>query len=148
MTKVDEEHFERVLEDLRDATAASRVTLRLDTPGQVFPVVGEALAPGIRSIRDATEIDLRAAATFKYLDGEKRLLIQSDCSIGDYPAPPELIELYGVRAQMLAPVVRDDRLAGIVSVHYAPATRRWSATDIAALEDAVARVQQLLDERA
>jgi maleate isomerase len=139
-----ESRFERVLEDLRDATAASRVTLRLDTPGQVFPVVGEALAPGIRSIRDATEIDLRAAATFRYLDREKRALIQSDCEGGDYPAPRELIQLYGVKAQMLAPVVRDDRLAGIVSVHYAPAIRRWSASDITALEDAVARIQEIL----
>jgi maleate isomerase len=137
--------FERILEDLRDATVASRVTLRLDTPGHVFPVVGEALAPGIRSIRDATEIDLRAATTFQYLERELKPLIQNDCTQGSHPAPAELIEFYGVKAQMLSPVVRDDRLAGIVSVHYAPATRRWSATDIAALEDAVARIQTLLD---
>ena len=137
--------LERVLEDLRDATAASRVTLRLDTPGQVFPVAGEALAPGIRSIRDATEIDLRAATTFQYLERELRPLIQNDCASGDYPAPSELIQLYGVKAQMLAPIVRDDRLAGIVSVHHAPATRRWSASDITALEDAVSEIQKLLD---
>jgi len=141
---VDVDRLERVLEDLREATAASRVTLRLDTPGAVFPVVGEALAPGIRSIRDATEIDLRAARTFQYLEREQRLLVQDDCESGDHPAPPELVRLYGVRAQMLAPLVRDGRLAGIVSVHYAPATRRWSATDVTALEDAVARVEHLL----
>ena len=46
---------------------------------------------------------------------------------------------------MLAPVVRDGRLAGIVSVHYAPAVRRWSASDVTALEDAVGRVHALLD---
>jgi maleate isomerase len=136
--------FDRVAEDLRDATAASRVTLRLDTPGQVFPVVGEALAPGIRSIRDATEIDLRAATTFQYLERELQPLIQNDCATGDYPAPLELIQLYGVKAQMLAPIVRDERLAGIVSVHYAPATRRWSASDITALEDAVTRIQEII----
>jgi GAF domain-containing protein len=141
----DDERFDRVLEELREATAASRVTLRLDTPGQVFPVVGEALAAGIRSIREATEIDLRAATTFQYLARELKPLIQDDCTQGNYPAPPELIQLYGVKAQMLAPIVRDDRLAGIVSVHYAPATRSWSATDITALEDAVGRIQALLD---
>jgi GAF domain-containing protein len=142
---IDVDGIERVLDDLREATDASRVTLRLDTPGAVFPVAGESLAPGIRSIRDATEIDLRAAKTFQYLEQQKRLLIQDDCGQGDFPAPPELIELYGVKAQMLAPVVRDERLAGIVSVHYAPAVRSWSAADIAALEDAVARVHTLLD---
>lgn len=141
-----DDRLERALEDLREATAASRVTLRLDTPGETFPVVAEVLAPGIRSIRGATEIDLRAAATFQYLERERRLLVQNDCQRGDYPAPRELIQLYGVKAQMLAPVVRDDRLAGIVSVHYAPATRRWSANDVTALEDAVARVQAILAE--
>jgi GAF domain-containing protein len=145
---MDVDRLERVLEDLRDATAASRVTLRLDAPEQVFPVAGEALAPGIRSIRDATEIDLRAAKTFQYLEREQKLLIQDDCGQGDYPAPPELMQLYGVKAQMLAPVVREGQLAGIVSVHYAPAVRRWSPTDITALEDAVARVHELLDASA
>jgi GAF domain-containing protein len=142
---VDVDRLERVLEDLREATAASRVTLRLDTPGAVFPVAGEALAAGIRSIREATEIDLRAAKTFQYLEREQKLLIQDDCGQGEFPAPPELIQLYGVKAQMLAPVVRDGRLAGIVSVHYAPAVRRWSASDVTALEDAVGRVHALLD---
>jgi maleate isomerase len=141
---IDADRLERALEDLREATAASRVTLRLDTPGQVFPVVGEALAPGIRSIRDATEIDLRAAETFRYLEREQRLLIQDDCEGGAFPAPRELIQLYGVKSQMLAPLVRDGRLAGIVSVHYAPAVRRWSASDVTALEDAIAHIEHLL----
>lgn len=145
MRSIDVDRVERILEDLRDATAASRVTLRLDMPGAVFPVVGEALAPGIRSIRDATEIDLRAAPTFQYLEREQKLLVQHDCESGDYPAPPELVRLYGVKAQMLAPLVRDGRLAGIVSVHYVPATRRWSATDVTALEDTVAQIHCLLD---
>jgi maleate isomerase len=142
---IDVNGLERLLEDLREATAASRVTLRLDTPGKVFPVAGEVTAPGIRSIRDATEIDLRAAKTFQYLEQQQKLLIQDDCEQGTFPAPRELIELYGVKAQMLAPVVRDGRLAGIVSVHYAPAVRKWSATDITALEDAVTSVHALLD---
>lgn len=143
MSAVDE-RIERALDELRDATAASRVTLRLDTPGAVFPVVAEVCAPGIRSIRDATEIDLRAAKTFQYLERERKPLIQRDCEAGDYPAPRELVELYGVKAQMLAPLVRDDRLAGIVSVHYAPATRRWSASDVTALEDAAAKLAGIL----
>jgi maleate isomerase len=133
-----------VIDDLLETTGASRTTLRLDTPGDVFPVVAEAVAPGIRSIKDEKGIDLKAAATFQFLEHELRPLIQNDCSSGDNPPPPELIALYGVHAQMLGPVVRDGRLVGIVSVHYAPSPREWSEADVAALEHAVARIQSEL----
>ncbi len=131
---------EATVRDLLGATAASRTTLRLDTPGAVYPVVAEACAPGIRSIRDATEIDLRAAATFKWLDRERRVLVQRDCLEDEPAAPAALIELYGVRAQVLAPLVRDDRLVGIVSVHHAATPRDWSADEISAIEEASARI--------
>jgi GAF domain-containing protein len=133
------------VEELLERTGATRTTLRLDRPGAVFPVAAEALAPGARSIRDETGIDLRKAATVQFLEREQRNLIQGDCGAGDYPAPPELIELYGVKAQMLAPIVRDGRLAGIVSVHYAPSTREWSAGDVEALDDAARRVLEELE---
>ena len=61
------------------------------------------------------------------------------------PSPPELVSVYGIRAQMLAPIVRDDRLAGVVSVHYVGGTREWSGDEIAALESAAARIRELLD---
>jgi GAF domain-containing protein len=40
----------------------------------------------------------------------------------------------------VAPVVRDERLLGILSVHYAPGPREWTAEDVAALERAVEQV--------
>ena len=110
----------------------------------MFPVVAEALGPGARSIAGDSSIDLRAAATFKFLEREQRNLIQEDCAAGESPAPPELIEFYGVKAQMLAPIVRDGQLVGIVSVHYAPATREWTEEDVGALEDATRRVTEAL----
>ena len=136
--------YQSIIEELRGKTDATRTTLRLDTPGQVFPVVAEALGPGARSIAGDSSIDLRAAATFEYLDSQQRNLIQADCSAGDFPAPPELIEFYGVKAQMLAPLVRDGRLIGIISVHYAPSTREWTEEDVAALDDAARRVSDEL----
>jgi len=132
--------FQATIETLLQRTGASRTTLRLDRPEGFFPVVAEALAPGIRSIADDTSIDLGASPTFQSLEHERRLLIQADLLAAD-PAPPtELIELYGARAQMLAPVVRDDALAGIVSVHYAQGPREWTDDDVAALEEAAAQV--------
>jgi maleate isomerase len=132
--------FQATIDDLLRQTGASRTTLRLDRPDSVFPVVAEALAPGIRSIADDTSIDLRASATFKSLERDRQLLIQSDLMAAD-PAPPaELIELYGARAQMVAPVVRNDALVGIVSVHYSPGPRTWTDDEVAALEQAVGQV--------
>jgi maleate isomerase len=130
--------------ELLERTGASRVTVRLDRAGAVFPVVEEALAEGSRSIAGDASIDLRGSETFKFLEREQRNLIQEDCSAGEFPAPPELIEFYGVKAQMLAPLVRDGRLVGILSVHYAPATRVWTTEEIAALDSAAARITEHL----
>src|SRR5215510_14558005 len=46
MTAIDE-----ILGKLLVATGASRVTLRRDVPGDVFPVTNEALADGTQSIK-------------------------------------------------------------------------------------------------
>jgi hypothetical protein len=48
------------------------------------------------------------------------------------------------KAQMLAPVVREGRLDGWVSVHLAGATRIWSPDDQAAAERAAADVIAVL----
>lgn len=132
--------LQEIAEELLATTSASRTTIRVDRPGAVFPVVAEALAPGVRSIKDETAMDLRGAATFKYLQRELRSLVQSDCLADPESAPPpELLDLYGVRAQVLAPLVRDGRLAGIVSVHYADGPREWGEADVAAAERAAER---------
>ena len=128
--------FQAVVERLLVETGASRTTLRLDAPDAVFPVVAEALAPGVGSIAGDASIDLRAAPTFQFLDRERRPLIQSDLLAAEVPPPTELIAQYGARAQMVAPVVREDRLVGILSVHYAPGPREWTPEDVAALERA------------
>jgi len=141
--------FQKILEDLLRATDASRTTLRLDLSDQAAgldAVVAEALAPGVRSIRDDTSIrNLRGVSTVRFLEEQRRVLMQNDCLADDLAPPSELIELYGVRAQMLAPIVREDRLAGVVSVHYAPGPRNWSSEDVAVLQEAVERVQRELD---
>ena len=144
--------FQEILQDLLVSTGASRTTLRLDLPDQdagLDTVAAEALALGIRSMRDDTSIrNLRGASTVRFLEEQRRPLVQNDCLADDLAPPSELIELYGVRAQMLAPIVRDDRLIGVISVHYIPGPRDWRAEDVAALEEATERVQRELDAAA
>lgn len=142
--------FQEILEDLLRSTDASRTTLRLDLPDQdtgLDTVVAEALAPGVRSIRDDTSIrNLRDIPTVRFLEEQRRPLVQKDCLADDLALPSELTELYGVRAQMLAPLVRGGRLIGVISVHYVPGPRDWNADDVAALQEAAERVQRELNE--
>jgi GAF domain-containing protein len=136
--------FQTVVERLLVETGASRTTLRLDAPDAVFPVVAEALAPGVGSIAADTSIDLKASPTFVFLEREHRLLVQSDLRDAAVAAPPELVAQYGVRAQIVAPIVRDRRLKGIVSVHYAPGPREWTPDDVEAVERARDEIQAVL----
>jgi GAF domain-containing protein len=141
--------FQVIMEDLLRSTESSRTTLRLDLSDQdagLDAVVAEALAPSVRSLRGDTSIrNLRDVSTVRFLETQRRLLVQNDCSADDLAPPPELIELYGVKAQMLAPIVREDRLVGVISVHHAPGPRDWSAEDVAALREAIEHVQRELD---
>ena len=108
-------------------------------------MAAEALAPGVRTLRDDTSItNLREVPTVRFLDEERRLLVQNDCLTADPAVPRKLIELYGVKAQMLGPLVREDDLIGVISVHHNLGPREWSARDIEALQEAVHRVQQTL----
>jgi maleate isomerase len=141
--------FQKIIEDLLRSTGASRTTLRLDLPDQdagLDEVVAEALMPGVRSIRGDTSIrNLRDSSPIRFLDEQRTPLVQEDCSMADPAPPPELIESYGVRAQMVAPLVRDDGLIGAISVHYVPGPRRWSAQDLVALKEATERAQRELE---
>jgi GAF domain-containing protein len=134
-----------IVDGLLEQLGASRVTLRLDTPGEIFPVRYEALAPGIRSIKGDDSVgDLREAQTFQWVQRELRLLVQDDLLDADPPVPPALVDVYGARSQMLAPVVRDGEFVGVISIHYAPGPRAWTAEERAVLEQARAQVEREL----
>jgi maleate isomerase len=134
--------FQAILEELLRKTGASRTTLRLDRPDADFPVVAEALGPGTRSIRGEARIAVRDSGTFRFFERERRPLIVNDCRASDPPTPEALMEFYGVRAEMLAPLVEAGAIVGIVSVHYAPGPRQWTALEIGALDDARQSIMQ------
>ena len=135
--------FDTILADLLRTIDSSRTTLRLDDTKYGFhidDVVAEAVAPGENSLRGQTSINQRAAATAQWVEKNRRLLVQSDLSVGEPRAPGALIKLYGVRAQMLAPVEREGRLDGWISVHEARGPRNWAEQDQTALREAVEQV--------
>lgn len=136
-----------VLERLRRALDASRTTLRIDHDGLGFhmdDVAAEALAEGEATMRGEGTIRHRAAPTGLWLERNRRLLVQDDVTATEFPPPPALVQVFGVRAQMLAPLIAEGRLDGWLSVHEAKRIRRWSEAEQAAAEDAAAEIQRLV----
>lgn len=138
--------FQQVLGELREAIGADRTTLRLDLPGHGLHVdltAAEALGAGVRSIRRDASLDQRRLNTVEWLERHRIPLVQPH--FHSDPRPPQaLIDVYGVRAQLLSPVVRDADMTGWISAH-SLAEREWSAADQALMATAIDRVHHLLD---
>jgi maleate isomerase len=138
------------LDELLRTTRASRTTFRVDLPEESATVaipLAESLAAGVPTMMNDGSLDQRGAATAKWVDKHRQILVQDDISIAD-PAPPiELTTIYGAKAQMLAPVEEDGALIGWVSVHYLPSPRKWNQEDVAAIGAAAKRIQGRLTER-
>jgi GAF domain-containing protein len=140
--------FQAIVAQLLLETGGSRAVLQLGLPNGKFPIVAEAVAHGAGQIRDhVAENDVHDAATLGYLDREREILVQNDLEHADPPASRALIDVHGARAQMLAPLIQDGRLAGIISVQHALGAREWNARDLDALRKAESAVLALLDER-
>jgi maleate isomerase len=88
-----------------------------------------------------TTIDQRAAATARRIEETREMLVQDDVLALEPRPPAALLELYGVRAQVLAPIERDGALAGWLSVHDCSGPHDWSADEQAAINAAAKAVQ-------
>ena len=132
--------LEAILNQLLAATKASRTTIRLDIPSRglhVDSVTGEAVAPGVKSLKNDSSINQRQAATVKWLERERRILVQDDLTDADPPCPPALVAVYETKAQMLGPMVKDDAVFGWISVHHNDGPRHWTQADVGALKQAI-----------
>lgn len=135
-----------VLEELLATTRVSRVTLRRDVDGpSPFPVVEEALAPGVGSLRDERTVHLPTQPVVRELE-RGRQVVQDDCASSyDDPAFQAMLVTYGgLRAQIVTPIQVDGRLEAILSLHQLGASRRWTDDEIAAASAAADRLQELL----
>jgi len=137
--------YEQVIEDLRRSLHASRTTLRLDQPDMNYPVAAESCAPGVPSIRHDNSIDQRNAATARWILKEGRVLTVDDAFTAD-PAPPAaIVNVYGLRAFMMAPLARKDAssVIGWISVHENSGPRRWTEAEVGLVQAAVERVHAI-----
>ena len=118
---------------------ASRVTVRLDVATMNFPVVAEAVAPGIKPAAGDQSIDQRNVPTVKHILETKELLIQPNFSESSPAPPPALLTTYGTRAQMLSPILGGAGVIGYISVHSSD-PRPWSKDDIDSLHVATTQI--------
>ena len=124
--------LQALCDDLLATTGADRVTVRLTDPGLGVDVAlpaAEAVGPGVRSIRWDPSLDQRALETVRWVDEHRRPLVQPD--FGRPPFPPDALrDVYGVSAQLLAPIGADvaGPVPGWVSVH-SLLPRRWTAAE-------------------
>ena len=138
--------LEDVVRELLETTGASRVTLRRDLPGaQPFPVVAEALAPGVGSLREERSVHLPTQPVVLEVQRGRQVVQDDSAAASDDPAFQRMLEAYGgLAAQIVTPVLRDGVLEAIVSVHQLGAPRRWTDDEIAAATRAAERVGELL----
>jgi maleate isomerase len=138
--------FQDVADELLAATGADRTTLRVDLPEHGLGVdrtAAEGLGPGVRSIRRDASLDQRGLNTVRWLAEHGRVLVQPHFRAD--PRPPEaLIDVYGVRAQVLAPLRGAGGLLGWLSVH-SLTERAWSEADLAAVDTAANHTQKIID---
>ena len=142
--------LELIMAELREATDGSRTTLRLDVAAhncQVDTVCAELVAPGIAELKLNSSLNQRSLATVQWLETHRKPLIQNDCAEAAVKPPKALMEIYGVKAQMLIGLTaQDDTVVGWISVHYVPGTRVWGDADVAALQAAAVRVRGVLQK--
>ena len=135
-----------LLEELRVALRADRVTLRQDVPGDyAFRVTVEALGAGVGSLRDERTVDLRTQPVVALLRRGEQVVQDDTRAAFDDPAFHRMLDTYGgLAAQIVTPVFVEDRLEAIISVHVLGEPRAWSDQDAVACRRAAARVRELI----
>jgi len=131
---------QRVIESLLLATGAGRAVLQLARADGGFAIDAEAVQHSQQQLRhqapDAAALD---AKTLVLLERNKAIIVEDDL------APAQVSS--GITTRMLAPLILDGRLAGVIALH-SPEPRQWSAQDRSAMADAQAKLSAILTHRA
>ncbi len=144
--------FRDIVDGLRADTGTSRTTIRVDCAPlglEMETVAVESRDDGVRALEGKRTADVRSGAAPRWLRENRRTFVMEDCLNPWAPevAPEDyVIELYGIRAEMVAGVFRGGDMVGIVSVHYTNGPRAWSDDEVVMIERACEEVQAILDD--
>jgi GAF domain-containing protein len=131
-----------IARELLEATGASRVTIRR---GEGFPVVVEALAGGVPSIRDERTVDLRTQPVALEVSAGRQVVQDDSRAAYDEPAFQRMLDAYGgLAAQIVTPVQVGGEVVAILSLHQLGSPRRWTGTEIEQCTAAAERIGEEL----
>jgi GAF domain-containing protein len=135
---------------LREALDVGRCTLRLDRPGETFPVVHESRAPGVGTLIGETTVVLKGQPVVEAMLAGVPQVVQDDCATAsDDPAFQRMLGVYGGMASQIVTAVRvDGELRGIVSLHQLGTPRRWTAAETEAATRGAGLIGAVLAEAA
>lgn len=134
------------LEELIAKTGASRATLRRDLPGDYpFPVVEEALAAGVSSIRDERSVHLPTQPVVLEIRKGIQVVQHDSRTAFDDPDYQRMLDTYGgLAAQIVTPILVGGEVEAIVSLHQLGAPRTWTDDEIALATATANRIKELL----
>lgn len=123
-----------------------RCTLRRERSGETFPVVHEALAPGVGSLIGETTVDLSGQPVVRVLTESGGQVVQDDCRTAySDEAFQRMLDVYGgLRAQIVTPVHIDGELEAIISLHHFGEPREWTPAETDLAREAAAMVGRIL----
>ena len=137
-----------ILDRLRTALDVQRCTYRQPVQDAfAFPVTFESRAESMRSLLgDFTIVQTGQPVIVKLL-AERKQVVQEDCNIASTdPLFHKMLAHYGgMRAQVVTPVIVDDQLKGVLSIHDVRAPRAWTAAEKALAAEAAALIGALFE---
>jgi GAF domain-containing protein len=139
---------EQLLERVRAELGVQRATIRLDVPGEVFPVRYEVLADGAASIRDAA-VDMTRQPVPRVLAEHGGQVVQEDAAAAfpDDAAFHDMRERFGgMRAQIVTGCYRDGELVALLSVHDLRAPRSFGEEERGVCRAAASAIAEMLDD--
>jgi GAF domain-containing protein len=138
--------LEAIISSLRAQVGVDRCTLRLDVPGEYFPVVHESRTPTARTLIGDREVSLQGQPVVEaILSGADQVVQPDTATASDDPAFQAMLRHYGgLGAQIVTPVRDHGSLLGIISLHHLGGRREWSQAEKGAAFEAVELVRRLV----
>jgi len=143
--------FRRIADRLRADTGGSRITIRVDCPSlslEIETVAIESRDDSARALEGQRTPNARESAAVRWLCANRRTFVMDDClNPWDPEVAPEyyVINLYGIRSEMVSGVFRGDILVGVISVHYTKGPRSWRDEEVGMIDAACREVLAVLD---
>jgi GAF domain-containing protein len=120
--------LQAIVSTLRAEIDVDRCTLRLDVPGEYFPVVHESRNPGARTLIGDREVSLQGQPVVEaILSGAEQVVQPDTATASEDPGFQAMLRHYGgLGAQIVTPVRDGQALLGIISLHHLGGPREWS----------------------